>query len=253
MPILFQVYQVDSLWPTEGLTDASAILKFGFDRNPISDQAKQALARLLAVSVKAHFFLAPNAIVLHEPYLFVMPDLGQPGQRRYGLVYPLENEGRTLSLVVADWDLSLASSRQPKLSVSQKFPVVLQADPMQWVPLKHWRALKESAGTQPWFDTAHPAARQRWLREMRQHQEVSNFPYGHLLQYPKELNDDLKAVGALWAPGVRHWFLPKGWDVKAVTDYLDRLASLSAQERYALRWWTGLPYPRTATTADDDD
>ena len=253
VPTLYHAYQVDASWPTEGLVDASSVLRFGYDRNPVSDQAKQAMAKLLAVVTKAHFFLAPNALVLHEPYLFVMPDLGQPGQRRYGLVYPLENEGRTISLVVAEWDLALSASRHAKLPASHKFPVVLPADPMQWIPLKHWRSLKEAAGQQPWFDTSNPNARARLFREMRQHQDPATFPYGHLLQYPKELNEDVKSVGATWAPGVRHWFLPKGWDVKAVTDYLDRLAALSPQERYALRWWNAAPYPRSSGATDDED
>lgn len=251
VPILYQVYQVDTLWPTEGLVDASSVLRFGFDRSPVADQAKQAMARLLSVVVKAHFFLAPQAIVLHEPYLFVMPDLGQPGQRRYGLVYPLEHDGRMVSLVVAEWDLAMASSRHHKPAPGKKFPVVLPADPMRWVPLKHWRALKDTAGQQPWFDTGAGNARNRLLREMRQHADTATFPYGHLLRYPKDLNDDVKAVGALWAPGIRQWFLPNGWDVKAVTDHLDRLAALTPAERFAQRWWSPLPPPRQPGHDDD--
>ena len=245
-PTLYQVYQVDTGWPTEGLSDASGVLRFGYDRNPLADQAKQAMARLLSVVTKAHFFLAPDAIVTHEPYLFLMPDLGNPGQRRYGLIYPLENAGRTSSLIVAEWDLSLAASRNPNLPYSHKFPVVLPANPMQWLPLKHWRALKETAGASRWFETTNPSGRSRLFREIRQHQEAESFPYGHLLDYPKDLNDDLRAVGAVWAGGVRKWFLPTGWDVKVVTDYLDRLLSMTPTERFQARWWVQAPYPKTS-------
>ena len=253
VPTLFQVYQMDTSWPTEGLIDATTVLRFGYDRNPIGDQAKQAMARLLAVVTKAHFFLAPDAIVTHEPYLFLMPDLGNPGQRRYGLIYPLESAGRTTSLVVAEWDLGTAASRNPNLPFTHKFPVVLPAEPMQWVPLKHWRALKETVGASRWFDTNNPNARSRLFRELRQHEDVSTFPYGHVLDYPKDLNDDLKAVGAIWASGVRKWFLPSGWDVKAVTDYLDRLVALSPMDRYQLRWTAPAAYPKAVAGSGDAD
>lgn len=249
-PTLYHAYWMDTSFPTDGLIDASSVLKFGYDRSPTADQAKQAMARLLSVVTKAHFFLAPKAIVVHEPYLFVMPDLGNPGQRRYGLIYPLENDNRLSTLVVAEWDLAMAASRQPKLQAAQKFPVVLQADHFQWLALKHWRTLKETAGDQPWFDNG--PARNRLLAAVRNHTELSTFGYGQCLNYPKELNDEVRAVGAMWAKGIRQWFLPNGWDTKAVKEYLDKVASLTPQEHYQHRWWTARQYPKSANERDDD-
>lgn len=253
MAALYHVYKVDSTWPVEGLIDASSVLRFGFDRNPTGDQAKQAMARLLSVVTKAHFFLTPEAIVVHEPYLFVMPDLGQPGLRRYGLVYPLEHQGRLSTLVVAEWDLAMSASRQIKLPAGQRFPVVLPADPFQWLALKHWRSLKEEAGQLPWFDTGTGGARAKLMEQVRLHTDLSTFSFGHPLMYPKELNDDMRAVGALWSPGIRRWFLPRGWDIKAVTEYLDRLLALSPSERYGWRWWTSRPYTKANGTPERED
>ncbi len=249
-PTLFHAYWMDTPFPTDGLIDASSVLKFGFDRNPTADQAKQAMARLLSVATKAHFFLAPKAIVVHEPYLFVMPDLGNPGQRRYGLIYPLENDNRLSTLVVAEWDLAMAASRQAKLTAAQKFPVVLQGDNFKWLALKHWRSLKETAGDQPWFDAGQ--ARNRLLAKVRAHTDLATFDYGHPLNYSKELNDEVRAVGAMWAKGIRQWFLPKGWDIQAVIEYLDKVASLTPQEHFQQRWWTARPYPKGPTERDDD-
>lgn len=235
-PTLYHAFMVDGAWPVDGMIDASTVLRFGFDRSPASDQAKQAMARLLSVATKAHFFMAPKAIVLHEPFLFVIPDLGNPGQRRYGLVYPLENENRLVSIVVAEWDLSLSGSRQPRLTAGQKFPVVLPSDPFRWLSLKHWRALRSEAGELAWFETG--PARGRLLGQVRSHQDPATFDLGHVLDYPKDMNEDLRAVGAMWAQGIRHWFLPKGWDVQAVREYLDALAGMDEAGRIALRWWT---------------
>ena len=248
-PTLYHAYRIAGAWPTEGLTDASTILRFGYDRNPIGDQAKQALARLLAVATKAHFFLSPNAVVVHEPFVFVMPDLGNPGARRYGLIYPLEAESRLSTLVVAEWDVALASSHLAKLAPGEKFPVVLESDPFRWLLLKHWRTLKEEAGKQPWFETGR--SRNTLLAQVNAHTDAATFPFGHLLPYPMDLNDDLRAVGAMWAKGIRRWFLPRGWDVRAVSEYLDRLKGLSPKERYALRWWTARSYPQAAEPRAD--
>lgn len=236
-PILYQAYMVEGSWPVDGMIDASSVLRFGFSRNPVSDQIKQDMAKLLSVAVKAHFFLAPQAIVVHEPFLFVMPDLGNPGQRRFGIVYPLEQDGRTMTLVAAEWDLAMASSRVARLAPGQKFPVVLSIDPFQWLSLKRWRELKTEAGQLPWFETGN--ARNRLLGQVRAHEDETTFPFGHVLDYPKDLNDDLRATGAMWANGIRKWFLPKGWDIQAVRTYLDRLASMDEAERMTLRWWTG--------------
>lgn len=248
---LLHAFWMDGTWSTEGMTDASQILRFGFDRNPGADQAKQAMSRLLSVACKAHFFLAPQGLVLHEPFVFVVPDVGTPGQRRFGLIYPIELEGRQSTLVVAEWDISQDAARHPRLLPGQKFPVVLQADSFTWLSRKRWRTLKEQAQGLPWFDQG--PARNRLLAQVRQHKDLGTFDLGTPLDYPKDLNDDLRACGAMWAAGIRRWFLPKGWDTEAVQEYLTALAALSPKERYQLRWWTARPYPRDEGESEDGE
>lgn len=241
-PTLLQSYLIDGTWPVDGMVDASTVLRFGFSRNPAADQDKQAMAKLLSVATRAHFFLTPQAIVTHEPFLFVMPDLGSPGQRRHGLIYPLENEGRTQTLMAAEWDLAMAGSRLARLLPGQKFPVVLSMDPFQWLSLRKWRELKKEAGDLPWFQMG--SSRNRLLKQVREHTDLGTFNFGHVLNYPRDMNEDVKAVGAAWAHGIKRWFLPKGWDAEAVVDYLDRLEAMDADERQAIRWWVGRPRPR---------
>lgn len=246
-PVLYQAYMVEGTWPVDGMIDATSVLRFGFSRNPVNDQLKQDMAKLLSVVTKAHFFLAPQAIVVHEPFLFLMPDLSNPGQRRFGILYPLESEGRTFTLLAAEWDLAMTSSRLARLSPGQKFPVVLPTDPFQWISLKRWRELKTEAGDLPWFETG--PARNRLLGQVRAHDQESTFAFGHILDYPKELNEDMRAVGAMWANGIRRWFLPKGWDIQAVRAYLDRLAGMDEAERMNARWWTArLPSKNTKSS-----
>jgi hypothetical protein len=240
-PALFHAWRMDGAWSIEGLQDASRYLRFGYERNPATDETRQTLARLLSVAVKAHFFLAEQAVVVHEPYLFSIPDLAQNGRMRHGLIYPIEERKGNVTvqktIVVSEWDLGMSASSKPTFPASDRFPVVLPTDPFRWLNLKHWRTLRDETAGQPWFEPQTAPARKAFMDRIQQHTDPATFEWGTLLSYDISLREDVKQVGGMWAKGVRKWFLPTGWDVAAVTDYLDRLAAMSENDRTALRWW----------------
>lgn len=248
---LYQAFLMEGTWPVDGMDEISRYLRFGHDNLPQTDRGRQAAARLLAVAVKAHFFLDDQAVVTHEPYLFVIPDLAIPGQQRYGLIYPLERTGQPHTLLVADWDLSMAASRQARLSAAQRFPTVLTDDSYDWLKISKWRELRSEAERSPWH-VHTPAARQKVARDARAYPERASFPFGTLLDYPMDLNTDVQSAGGQWAPGVKSWFLPSGFDVKAVKTFLDAQKARSPQERHALRWWSFNRAPKSDTAGDDD-
>jgi hypothetical protein len=247
---LYQAFLAEGAWPVDGMDEISRYLRFGHDNLPQTDRGRQAAARLLAVAVKAHFFLDSEAVVTHEPYLFVMPDLASPGQQRYGLVYPLERKGQPHTLLVADWDLSAVSSRLARLSAAQRFPTVLTDNPYQWLQISRWRTLRKEAEQSPWH-VSSPGARQKVIRDARGWPERASFAFGKLLTYPMDLNPDVQAAGGLWAPGVKSWFLPTGFDVDAVKAFLDAQQARTPLERHALRWWSFNRAPKDP--ADDHE
>lgn len=254
---LYQVYQPDGSWPVDGMDEISRYLRFGYDHTPQIDRGRQAAARLLAVATKAHFFLDDTAIVPHEPHLFVMPDLSMAGQLRYGLLYPMETQGRLSTMLVADWDVGLAASTQPKLAPAQRFPTVLTEQPYHWLTISRWRALRKEAEQSPWGGSfTHPFARRKVIQLAREHTDVATFPYGTPLDYPMDLNGDVQALGGLWAPGIRRWYLPTGYDVEAARSFLDAQLARTPQERHALRWWAIQRAPKAANNdapAEGDD
>lgn len=245
---LYHAYLADGAWPVDGSEEISRYLRFGYDHQPQTDRGRQAVARLLAVATKAHFFLDDQAIVPHEPYIFVMPDLAMAGQLRYGMIYPLERQGRLSTLLVAEWDLSMAASQLPKLSAAQRFPTVLTDQPYDWLKISHWRALRKEAEGSSWFGSTTAFARRQLVQQAKAHKDLASFPYGTPLSYPIELKADVQAVGAMWAPGIGRWFLPLGFDVKAAKAFLDAQLARSPLERHALRWWavTWAPKPGQA-------
>lgn len=242
-PTLYRAYAIDGVWPPADGQDLSRFLRFGYSNDPTGDRAKIAISRLLSVAVKAHFFLAPQARVPSEPMVFTLPDLAQPGTLRYGLVYPLDvpathGPGRQRSIVVAEWDLSLTAHRRPQVPRGDEFPVVLQQSNRTWLLKSRWETLRDSPQTsKAWFEPATSPARRRLIEAVKQHTDVATFPYGTLLDYPIEIKDDTALTGAMWAPGVKKWFLPHGFDADAVKAYLSRLAALSPDERMGQRWW----------------
>jgi len=232
---LYHAYLVEGTFPTEGMDELSTYLRFGQKDSPQIDRGRLALVRLLAVALKAHFFLAEEAIVLNEPYVFVLPDLAAGGQLRYGLVYPIEVNGRTQSILVADEDLAMVASRRLKLPSAQRFPAVLPDASHRWLNLSQWRSLRDQAIKQ--FGSTKSFARKTFGNQAREHADLATFTFGTVLDYDRELNPDVMAVGGMWAAGIRKWYLPLGFDVDAARDYLNLQHQRTPAERYDLRWY----------------
>jgi hypothetical protein len=247
VPTLYRAYLMDGSWPVVEGQDISRFLRFGktgLSNHPSGDRTKQSIARLLATGVKAHYFLAPNGTMPQEPSVFTAPDLAQPGTLRHGLIYPLEipatrGPGRQCSLVVAEWDLGLSAQREPRVPRGDEFPVVLLPDPYTWLSKKRWADLQNEASSraQPWFEPTDSPARRRLVDAVNAVTDPSSFGYGTLLDYPIDIREDTTLTGAMWARGLRSWFLPHGFDAEAVKAYLDRVRDLSEADRRSLRWW----------------
>lgn len=233
--MLYQAYLMDGNWPTESLEELSSYLRFGPKDSPQIDRGRATLARLLAVAVKAHFFLAEDGIVPYEPYVFSQPDVSAMGQMRYGLIYPLEIEQRLQCIMVAEWDLGLTSSRRPKGNAFKRFPAVLVEQDFRWLNLPHWQRLSQQAVTQ--LGSTEAFARKTFAARAKAHTDLATFAFGTPLDYPRELNPDVMAAGGMWANGIRKWFLPTGFDVEATREYLDLQLTRTATERHDLRWW----------------
>lgn len=254
-PTLYRAFMMDGVWPAADGQDLTRVFRFGYGNDPQGDRAKIALARLLAVAIKGHYFLAENATVPSEPTFFAVPDLAQPGALRHGLVYPLDipatpqGPGRQRSLVVAEWDLGLSAHRPPNIPRGDEFPVVLPMSSRAWLLKSRWKALRESAGDRPWFESSSSPARRRLLESVNAHTDKATFPYGTVLDYPIDIKEDTAATGAMWARGIKSWFLPHGFDVEAVQAYLDRLAKMTPEERQSQRWWGRREEARSARPA----
>lgn len=238
---LFHVYRADGVWPALVGQDISRILSFGFAADPAMDRIKVSVARLMSVLVKAHFFLAPQALVSQEPFIFAAPDLAHPGIQRVGVVYPLDvpapgGATRQRALVAAEWDIQHSASRRPRLGRSDEFPAILKQDSSTWLDMPRWQVLRRRAGDLPWFEPSFHAGYKALMEKVAACTDRASFPYGTVLDYGIDMKDYVKDCGARYAAGLKRWFLPHGFDVDAVISYLDFVSGLSSEERLARDW-----------------
>lgn len=219
-PSLYTAYICPSIDSVSFMTDVSSLFKWSMKDTPETDLARDCILRMLAVLIKAHFFMAKSDRSKHEPYFFTFPDIGKPDRNRFGLMMRLEESKK--SIVVAEGDMGLMSSAKV---LSGRFPVVVGSNSFRWVDVKHWRDLAEKADMlqkilRPWEGKKEREAVEGW-------KTPHDFPFGTLFDVPFHLREDAKAVGMLWAAGIKKWYLPHGFDVDPVIEYMKHVESIT--------------------------
>lgn len=230
-PELFYAYKLQQPVPTAHFHPLSPLLKFGYESQPLEDDTKAVMAKLLSVALKLHYFNHTTLSTAHEPYWFAIPDLSQPHRQQYGLIYTLHQAGQIHCWLITTWDLSQSASQHKRFDIASKFPTVLPKDLFQWLSIKRWKALKE----------------QQVPLNVHHETEAAHYQAGHVLDYPAEFNPEFKALGAVWARGIKRWVFPKGWDIQAVHEYLQWFSQLTPQARFEHRWTKTMEYPKLAS------
>ena len=217
-PTLYQSYVVG---PTDNIIEwgkpLSEIFRWSNKDDPSSNRARDAAIRLLAVAHKTHYFTDKSDKVSHEPYLFLMPDVGSPLNSQYGLYYRLEKTSKTI--LVGEADLGRIATAK----AFSRFPVVLIDEPnyrYKWFSLKHWASLGEQS-------ELTNRIQKNWVNKKERDEinlitDPSQFtPHGTLFDIPFAMKDLGRALGMEWAAGLKKWYLPHGFDLDPVKVYLD--------------------------------
>ena len=232
-PTLYVAYVVEETPFLGFMQDLSSLFRYSSKDDPETDRARDQALRLLAICAKAHFFIARDALVRHEPYFFSFPDIAHPSMPHYGLVYKMETRPAQC-IVVSTADLGLASSLKPNVF---KFPVVLTKNSYRWFDKKHWNELLKEVDMyehimKPWLAKKESDIAERWT-------DPSTFNFGTLLDVPFELKEHMKPTGVKWADGVKKWYLPRGYDIEPVREYLNWLTTEYDQnkEQFESHFW----------------
>ncbi len=214
-PTIFYSYIVEDTPPLHYMQNIGSVFKYSQKDFPYIDQTRDVLLRCLSVALKAHFFLFPNDAVAHEPYFFVFPDLNEPNKTIYGLVYKIEKEDK--SIIVCEKDILNLFEKSKTL---YSFPAVVIEDSFKWFSLKNWSKIKQEANISDILDKPWINKKQIQLaQDAKTREELTK--YATILDVPYEIKEYIKPLGIEWSKNVKTWYLPKGFDVESVQEYIE--------------------------------
>jgi hypothetical protein len=214
-PQIYYAYIIEDTPPLQYFHSISSAFKYSQKDVPYIDQSRDTLLRCLSVALKAHYFIFPNNSVAHEPYFFVFPTLSAPATTSYGLIYKIEKEDK--SIVVCERELNVLF---PKSKVVFEFPVIVIEDSFKWFHMKNWSKIKQHANIEdraekPWLN-------KKLIQDAKDASTKAELEqYATLLDVPYDIKDAIKPLGIEWSTKVKTWYLPKGFDVDSVNEYIE--------------------------------
>lgn len=214
-PQIFYSYILEDTPPLNYMQNISVAFRYSQKDVPYMDYARDILLRQLSVALKAHFFLFANDVIAHEPYFFSIPSLSEANVTSFGLVYKLEKSNKVI--VVSDLDLA---KLYVKSKVLFQFPTVVIEDSFKWYHTKNWAKIKAQANLddkseKPWDNKKmEQAAKEAATKE-------DLLKYASILEVPYEIKDEIKPLGIEWNNKVKTWYLPKGFDMDSVNEFIN--------------------------------
>lgn len=216
-PQIYYAFVLDDTPALQYMHNISSAFRYSQKDVPYIDQARDVLLRCLSVALKAHFFLFADDAVSHEPYFFAIPSLSDPTSTIFGLIYKIEKEDK--AIVVCEKNLIELFD---KSKVVFEFPVVVIEDSFKWYSLKNWARIKQQANLEeflekPWMSKklAQAAQDAATIEELQK--------YATPLEVPYDIKDAIKPLGIEWSKKVKTWYLPKGFDVDSVVEYIEHV------------------------------
>lgn len=217
-PELFHAYVLNDTPNISYFQGVSSVFKYSQKDTPYTDSARDMFLRLLSVCLKAHFFLYHNYTVAYEPHFFIMPNLADPTQTEYGLVYKVAHENKCI--VVSSKDLkSLYNNDGKEAKILFHFPAIVPEDNMKWFHYKKWYKLRDLANFDDKIEKTWQTKKEiEEAKNVKTAEELTKF--GTILDVPLDIKDYIKPTGIIWHSHLQTWYLPLGFDVENVREYI---------------------------------
>lgn len=222
-PKIYFAYVLEDTPPLQYMHNISSAFRYSQKDVPYMDIARDALLRCLAVALKAHFFLFSDDAVAYEPYFFAIPSLAEPTQTTFGLIYKIEKENK--SIIVCERELTALFD---KTKIVFEFPAVVIEDSFKWFHMKNWAKIKQQANLEsnlekPWVNKKTSAL----AKDATTKEELEK--YASILDVPYDIKDEIKPLGIEWSKHLKLWYLPKGFDVDSVNEYIEYMKKEAAK------------------------
>lgn len=221
-PTVFYAYIVEDTAPIQYMANVGSIFKYSQKDLPYVDETRDVILRCLSVALKAHFFIFQNENVAHEPYFFTIPSLAEPSKTIHGLIYKIDKEDK--SIIVCEKNISLIFDN---LKVLYEFPTVVIEDSFKWYSIKNWSKVKSevTGNEKPWLSKKNIQLAQeaKTLEELKK--------YASIIEVPYEIKDFIKPLGIEWSKNIKTWYLPLGFDVDSVIEYINYIKKHHVQNK----------------------
>lgn len=199
--------------------DTDSARFFSFDQetmvqnmeNEFAQKSRNDLMRCMAVAIKCHFFLFYKDVLAEPPSVIQIPDLSNLSEPRFAIIYPFLASRH--ALIVSRADLSTLSATTLSLV---KFPVIIPKNNKYWLNISYWKSLSKEAEKLQMMLKGNKDQIQNW-------KDRNTFPFGNPLDIEQNVLPDMRQTGIRWAEGIKSWYLPKGYDLPPVIEYLDYL------------------------------
>ncbi len=239
-PKLYYCYVVQDCPDLIYFHSLSSLFKFSQKDTPYVDGARDKVLRMLSVASKCHFFLFHKEKVAHEPYFYAVPDVSNPSNTIFGLIYKIASQDKTIivserqlkntatfkfeKIIVPNKPIFIKS--EPIINILYDFPTVVPEDSFKWFHYKKWYALKDEIEKN--FGPAEKVKNLlnknvifNELKNLTTPQELERKAY--IINIPYELKDAMMECGCLWHPNLKMWYLPRGYDLEVILQYLNYL------------------------------
>ncbi len=215
-PKIYFSYVLEKNIPLNFMQNVSSLFKYSQKDLPYVDEIRDKVLRLLSVALKCHYFLYQDSLVEHEPYFFIQPTLSNESATQVGLVYKLKNE----TILVCENNLK---DLYKDADFLYEFPAVVIEDSFKWYHMKNWHKLKYADNgrlNNHFKPNEYPvyykaAQMSKTLEELAQYANILNIPYG--------IKDLVKPLGIEWSKNLNTWYLPKGFDIDSINEYVNYL------------------------------
>lgn len=205
-PTLLEVKRYIGDLNTELLNPISSFFTYSRKDLPEKDIIRVHILKMMGAWLKSWFFLYKNNTLYCEPSVgFSIKDDGKPSYFivvRYLDFYCVIKEKETIS--------------------EDSFPVVISQNDYQWFTPKKWNMLLEEKKS---FDQWAQKKHLNWhdgcveLTQIKKMEELQQ--YAHTLDIPFDIKDPMKLTGVMWNRLIKTWFLPHGWDIDAVKEWME--------------------------------
>ena len=219
-PTLMYSYVIDKIPPLSFFSNLSNIFKYSNNEEPEKNAIRLKLLKGLSLALKSHLFLFETEKVKHEPYYYVFPNESDASILEIGIFYPLENE---------KFIFVTSSSSFENIKCDYKLNGVVSKNPNFWYALSFWKNNIKVALEKDFKEKDVNISKLPWTKEGLE--ELVNLSkktktleelkkYAFPLEIDKSIKDEFKPLGTLWHPELKTWYLPKGFEVGSVKEYI---------------------------------